>query len=269
MRKIYVLSDATGQSALDILRAALVQYEHPQVRITIFPKIESKPKLRTILDMAKTEEGLVAFTFVKREFRDHVNAYCQKHHIVHLDLLGPIISNLSAYLGREPLEKPTLLRKVDERYFKRIEAIEFTMDHDDGRGLKRFEEADVVILGLSRTSKTPTSFFLAQQGFKVVNIPIIPEIPLPDELHTIDQSKIVCLIMDPVVLRKVRMARLHHYKTDSSYTDIKKIYQETEYIEELLRRNKRWKVIDTTNKSVEETAREIIYAVFGGDVEYY
>ena len=268
MKKILVLSDATGQTALDILRAVLVQFENPQVRLTMFPNIESEASLRRILEIARSESGFVAFTFVKHELRDFVSSYAAKYHIDYLDMLGPIIGSLAHHLGLEPLEKPTLLRKVDERYFKRIEAIEFTIDHDDGRIVKRLEDADIVIIGLSRTSKTPTSFFLAQQGFKVVNIPIIPEIPLADEVLTIDQNKVVCLVMDPEVLQKVRQARLHHYKTDGSYTDLRSIYRETEYVEELLRNHKRWKVVNTTNKSVEETAQDIIRAVFGSDIEY-
>ncbi len=269
MKKIYILSDATGQSGLDILKAALVQFENPQVKFTVFPKVESKTSISKILSQAKADHALVAFTLVKKGNREFITEYCVKNNIYHVDILGPLISNLSLYLKIEPLENPRLLRKVDERYFKRIEAIEFTINHDDGQRAQRLEEADIVILGLSRTSKTPTSFFLAQQGFKVANVPIVPNIPLPDEVFRIDQNKISCLVMEPDVLQKVRLARLGHYKTDSSYTDLRTIYEETEYVEGLCRKHKLWKVINTTNRSVEETSREIIQAVFGRDVEYH
>ncbi|MGO9379557.1 MAG: pyruvate, water dikinase regulatory protein [Dissulfurispiraceae bacterium] len=269
MKKIYILSDATGQSGLDILKAALVQFENPEVKFTVFPKVESKTYINKILAQAKAENALITFTVVKKDNREIISEFCRKNNIIYVDILGPLINNISSYLKIEPLENPRLLRKVDERYFKRIAAIEFTIDHDDGQRAQRLEEADIVILGLSRTSKTPTSFFLAQQGFKVANVPIVPEIPLPEEVFKIDQNKISCLVMDPDVLQKVRLARLGHYKTESSYTDLRKIYMETEYVETLCRKHKQWRVINTTNRSVEETSREIIQAVFGSDVEYH
>ena len=129
-----------------------------------------------------------------------------------------------AYLKLEPLETPTLLRKVDERYFKRIDAIEYTVGHDDGRGAERLKEADIVLVGLSRTSKTPTAFYLAQEGFKVANVPIVPGIPLPEELFEIDQHKIVCLTIDPEVLQKVRKVRQKNSRLNPSYSDFKKIF---------------------------------------------
>jgi regulator of PEP synthase PpsR (kinase-PPPase family) len=263
VKKIHIISDATGQSALHILRAALVQFEHARARIAVFHDVATKARLKKILDQSREDGALVAFTFVKKEMRDYAMEYCGRHSLYHLDILGPLISNLSSYLGREPLETPTLLRKVDDRYFKRIEAIEFSINHDDGRGAERLREADIVIVGLSRSSKTPTSFYLAQEGYKVANVPIVPGIPLPDELTEIDQHKIVCLKIDPEVLQKVRRARQKRSGMDASYTDFKKIFAEVEYVQELLRKHRTWKVVDTTNKSVEETAWEIIHQVFG------
>ncbi len=262
-KKIHIISDATGQSALHIIRAAIVQFEHARARITVSHDVDSKAQLKKILDQARTDGSLVAFTFVKKEMRDYAIEYCSKHSLYHHDILGPLISSLSSYLGREPLERPTLLRKVDDRYFKRIEAIEFSINHDDGRGAERMREADIVIVGLSRSSKTPTSFYLAQEGYKVANVPIVPGIPLPEELSQIDQNKIVCLNIDPEVLQKVRKARQKRSGMDASYTDFRKIFAEVEYIQGLLRKHRSWKVVDTTNKSVEETAWEIIHQVFG------
>src|SRR5512135_300081 len=201
--------------------------------------------------------------------RDLASAFCRKHDILHLDILGPLINNLSSYLRLEPLETPSLLRKVDERYFKRIEAIEYTVDHDDGRDTARLKDADIVILGLSRTSKTPTSFFLAQEGYKVANVPIVPDIPLPEELFQIEQHKIVCLNIDPDVLQKVRKVRQKQSGLKPSYSDFKKIFAEVEYVRDLIRRHRSWGVVDTTNKSIEETAWEIIHYVFGDDHEEY
>jgi regulator of PEP synthase PpsR (kinase-PPPase family) len=269
MKKIYIISDATGQSALHIVRAALVQFEETRARMIVFHDIDTKAGLRKVLDQAKDAKALIAFTFVKKEMRDYAGTYCTKNNILYYDILGPLILNLSSYLRQEPLETPSLLRKVDERYFKRIDAIEYTLGHDDGRGVERLKEADIVLVGLSRTSKTPTSFFLAQEGYKVANVPIVPDIPLPEELFATDQHKIVCLNIDPEVLQKVRLARQKRSGVRSSYSDFKKIFAEVEFVRELLRKHRSWKVVDTTNKSVEETAWEAIHAVFGDEHDEY
>ena len=268
-KKIYIISDATGQSGLHILRAALVQFEHARTKIMLFHDIDSKAGLLKVHAQAKSEKALIAYTFVKKDMRDYTSEYCIKNKLFSLDILGPLINNLASYLRLEPLETPSLLRRVDARYFKRIDAIEYTLGHDDGRGAERLREADIVIVGLSRTSKTPTSFFLAQEGYKVANVPIVPGIPLPEELFEIDQHKIVCLNVDPEVLQKVRLARLKRSRIESSYSDFKKIFAEVEYVKDLIKKHRSWKVVDTTNKSIEETAWEIIHYVFGDDHEEY
>jgi len=268
-KKIYIISDATGQSGLHILRAALVQFKQARTKMMMFHDIDTKTELKKVLDQARENKALVGFTIVKKEMRDYVNEYCLKHEIIHHDILGPLIFNLSVFLKMEPLETPSLLRKVDARYFKRIDAIEFTLGHDDGRGVERLKEADIVIVGVSRSSKTPTSFYLAQEGFKVANVPIVHEVPLPEELFAIDQEKIVCLKIDPEVLQKVRTIRQKRSSLKSSYTDIRKIFAEAEHVEGLIRKHRSWKVVDTTNKSVEETAWEIIHKVFGEEHAEY
>jgi len=269
MKKIYIISDGTGQSGLHILRAALVQFEHARTKMMLYHDIDTKTRLKKILDQAKADNALIAFTFVKKEMRDYSSAYCMKHSIYHHDILGPLIFNLSAYLRLEPLETPSLLRKVDARYFKRIDAIEYTLGHDDGRGAERLKEADIVLIGLSRTSKTPTSFYLAQEGYKVANVPIVPGIPLPEELFEIDQHKIVCLNIDPEVLQKIRRVRQINSRLKPSYSDLKKVFTEVEYVWGLIRKNRGWKVVDTTNKSIEETSWEVIHHVFGEEHDEY
>jgi regulator of PEP synthase PpsR (kinase-PPPase family) len=268
-KKIYIISDATGQSGLHIVRAALVQFERARLKMRLFHDIDSTDSLKEVLDEARSVKALIAFTFVKKEMRDYTSEYCIENNIHHIDILGPLINTLASYLRQEPLETPTLLRKVDERYFKRIDAIEFSLGHDDGRDAERLHEADIVIVGLSRTSKTPTSFFLAQEGYKVANVPIVPCIALPKELFEIDQHKVICLNMDPSVLQKVRSVRQKHSSLESSYSDFKKIFAEVEYVWDLVKRHRSWKVIDTSNKSIEETAWEIIHHVFGDKQHEY
>ena len=268
-KKIVIISDATGQSGLHILRAALVQFEHTHTKIMLFHDIDSKAGLKKVLDQAKSDKALIAFTFVKKEMRDYATAYCVNNKIFHLDILGPLINNLADYFRLEPSETPSLLRKVDERYFKRIDAIEYTLGHDDGRDTEHLDGADIVIVGLSRTSKTPTSIFLAQEGYKVANVPIVPGIPLPEELFEINQQKIVCLVIDPEVLQKIRRVRQEKSSLPTNYSDFKKIFAEVEYVRDLRKKHRIWKVVDTTNKSIEETAWEIIHHVFGDHPEEY
>lgn len=267
IKKVYIVSDGTGQSALNIMRAALLQFDDPGVRFTVYSRVEDVDKLETVLDHARAEEAFVAFTMVRKKLRARVHEYCHDHNMIHFDIIGPPIDKLTEFVGKEAKEEPGALRQVDEKYFKRIEAIEYSLQHDDGKVTTNLDKADMVILGLSRTSKTPTSFFLAQQGFKVVNIPLVPEIPIPKAVFDIDQNKVVLLMMDPEVLQKVRSARLKHYRTTSTYNDIKKIFEEVEFCYELVRKNRRWHLVDTTNKSIEETSREIIYHVVGRDME--
>jgi regulator of PEP synthase PpsR (kinase-PPPase family) len=265
--KIYIISDGTGQSAVNIMKAALLQFNEPNIKLSVYSMVHEESQLRSILEHAKIDNSMIACTMVSRENRQIVKQFCEENNITHLDILGPPLDTLAEHLNKSPLETPGVLRKVDEKYFKRIEAMEFTLTHDDGKTMRGIAEADLVILGLSRTSKTPTSFYLAQQGFKVINVPLVPEVPINEDIYKIDQNRVVILMMDPEVLQKVRSARLRHYRTTSNYNNINKIFEEVEFCYELVRKNRKWNMVNTTNKSIEETAREIIHSVYGRDME--
>ncbi len=265
---VYIISDGIGQSAVNVLKASLIQFDVPSSILRVFSRMDNPERIKVILEKAKEENAFVAFTIAKHETRDLVHEICLSEGLLHHDILGPPIEKLSAYLGLEPKEYANLLRKVDDKYFERIHAIEFTMKYDDGQDSSKVYEADIIILGLSRTSKTPTSYLLAQQGYKVVNIPLMPEVPIPPEVFEVDQNRVVCLVMDSEVLQKVRSARVKHYKTKSNYTDLRRIFDEMEMVYELMKKNKQWHMVDTTNKSVEETTREIISMVFGQSQEF-
>ncbi len=265
---VYILSDGTGQSAVTILKACMIQFDFPPSAFRVFPKVQTAEKIRSILLQAKEDDAFVAFTIAKQGLRVLVQEICHHEGLIHHDILGPPIDRLSGYLGLTPKEDANLLHKVDSKYFQRIEAIEFTMKYDDGKEVKKIFEADIVILGLSRTSKTPTSYLLAQKGYKVVNIPLMPEVPIPEEIYQIDQNRVVCLVMDAEVLQKIRSARVKHYRTSSKYTDLRRIFNEMEMVYDLTRKNKKWHIINTTNKSVEETSSEIINMVFGQSQSY-
>ncbi len=262
-KPVYVISDGTGQSAINVLKASMIQFDVPASSLQVFSKMENPERIKGILDQAREAGAFVFFTIAKQDIRTLVHETCEQQRLMHHDILGPPIEKLAQYLGSPPKEDANLLRRVDSKYFERIDAIEFTMKYDDGQDVNRVFEADVIILGLSRTSKTPTSYYLAQQGYKVVNIPLTLETPIPAEVYKVDQNRIVCLTMDAEVLQKVRNARVKHYRTRSNYTDLMRIFNEMEMVHELIRKNRLWHKVDTTNKSVEETAREIIGMAFG------
>jgi len=241
----------------------MIQFDVPASSLQVFSKMENPERIKGILDQAREAGAFVFFTIAKQDIRTLVHETCEQQRLMHHDILGPPIEKLAQYLGSPPKEDANLLRRVDSKYFERIDAIEFTMKYDDGQDVNRVFEADVIILGLSRTSKTPTSYYLAQQGYKVVNIPLTLETPIPAEVYKVDQNRIVCLTMDAEVLQKVRNARVKHYRTRSNYTDLMRIFNEMEMVHELIRKNRLWHKVDTTNKSVEETAREIIGMAFG------
>lgn len=265
---IYVISDGIGQSAVNILKASMIQFDLPSSALRVFSKAENLEKIKRVLEQAKEDNAFVAFTIAKKEIRTLVHELCLEKGLMHIDILGPPIEQLSSYLGRVPKEGTNLLHRVDSKYFQRIDAIEFSMKYDDGQDSQKVFEADIVILGLSRTSKTPTSYFLAQQGYKVVNIPLMPEVPIPDVVYQVDQNRVVCLVMDSEVLQKIRSARIKHFKANNKYTDLRHIFNEMEMVHELAKKNRKWHIVDTTNKSVEETAREIISMVFGQERGY-
>jgi len=265
---VYIISDGTGQSATSLLKASLIQFDLSSSVLRIFSKIDNPEKVKSTLEKAKADGAFVAYTIAKQEIRKHVHEICQKEGLMHHDLLGPPIEKLAAYLGIEPKEDVNLLRRVDSKYFERIDAIEFSMKYDDGQDVNKVFEADIVILGLSRTSKTPTSYYLAQLGYKIVNIPLMPEVPIPEEVYKVDQNRVVCLVMDSEVLQKIRSARVKHYRTPNKYTDLRHIFLEMEMVHNLIKKNRKWHIVDTTNKSVEETAREIISMVYGHVLEH-
>jgi hypothetical protein len=167
---------------------------------------------------------------------------------------------LANYFGYEPKSVAGLLHDVNEDYFRRIEAMEYTIQHDDGRDLTGLEKADLIILGISRTSKTPLSMYLSHQGWRIANVPLIQGFDVPKEVFTIDQRRVVCLTIDPEDLATIRRARLERLGHDrgGEYADPDKVNQEIEYANEIFRRNRKWPVFNVTGKALEETASEIV-----------
>jgi regulator of PEP synthase PpsR (kinase-PPPase family) len=258
---IFLLSDSTGDTAASILRAALAQFERFEVHITTYAHVTDRARLEGIIRLASEHGALVFFTLVDPSIRNHVVQEAARRGVPFIDLIGPIISSLSAHLGGlqargEPGRRPAM----SDEYFKRIEAVEFTVKHDDGAEPRHLHKADIILVGVSRTSKTPLSTYLAQKGWKVSNVPIVLGIEPPKELYEVDQERVFALTIVAETLHQIRMARIRNLglATHSNYGHIDHIYMELEYANEIFRRNPAWPVIDVTHRAIEESAAVVL-----------
>lgn len=263
---IYIISDGTGETAITMLRAALVQHDYSQIQILRHKNIRTQERCSLILDEVHDQKALVVYTIVQPKLRQFIYDQCNKKGIASLDLLGPVLDRLDQFFGiahQEHSFEVGKLRTVDEKYFKRIEAIEYTVRHDDGKSLAALNEADIILLGISRTSKTPLSIFLSHKGLKVANVPIVLNQPLNPEVFRIDQKKIVALTIDIESLKRIRSNRAIKLGADKDgdYAGLPHILKEIEYAENLFKSNRRWPVINVTDRALEETASEIVRIV--------
>ena len=205
---LFIISDGTGETVEKIVKAVLIQYGSDRADVTRFKNVRTPEQVEFILDDAKECNAAVVFTAVSPVVRDAINAKAIKLDIFAVDLLAPLLNLFGRYFDQEPSYKPGLLHSIDENYFKRIEAIEFTVKQDDGACPENLERADIILVGVSRTSKTPLSIFLSHKGWKVANVPLVMGIEPPQELFKIEQKKIVGLIIDEKSLSKIRKERL-------------------------------------------------------------
>jgi [pyruvate, water dikinase]-phosphate phosphotransferase / [pyruvate, water dikinase] kinase len=259
-RRIILISDGTGETAAQMTKAAMVQFSDQEVFFVRYKNVRHEAQIEAICDDAATGRDLIIYTIVSPTLRSYLTVKAREKTLPAIDLLGPLLVGLGNYFGFQPRAVAGLLHDVNEAYFDRIAAMEYTIAHDDGRDLSDLEKADLVILGISRTSKTPLSMYLSHQGWKVANIPLIQGFEIPKELLTIDQRRVVCLTIDPENLATIRRARLERLGHDrgGEYADPEKVNQEIEYANDLYRKNRRWPVFNVTGKALEETAAEII-----------
>lgn len=258
--KIIIISDGTGETAKGMTRAVMSQFQSKEIFYTRYKNIRTLEQIDAIFQEVALHHDMIVYTIVSTELRRYVHDKSIKERIRSVDLLGPLLTSVSNIFETEPDYQPGLLHAVNEKYFQKVAAVEFTLNHDDGRNLKSLDECDVVLVGISRTSKTPLSIFLSMEGLKVVNIPIINQMPLPENLFQIDQRKIFGLTIDPETLREIRQNRLSKLGTSTSgdYANDKKVVEEIEWANTLFNENRRWPVFNVTNKALEETAAEIV-----------
>jgi len=260
---IFILSDSTGETAVTMLRAALVQYNEKEINIVRCKNIRSDEQVLGVIEDCFNRRGMILYTCASPILRKKIAELCLEKSIPSIDLLGPLINTLDHFFGVQSSSQVGALRQTDDMYFKRIEAIEYTVRHDDGKTLADLDKADIVLVGISRTSKTPLSIFLSHKGWKVANVPLVVESPLPEQLFKIDQRKIVGLIIDIDSLQRIRKNRLEKFGQDTGgeYASIQQILKEIEYAENLFKQNRRWPVFNVTERALEETASEIVRVI--------
>ena len=257
---LHIMSDGTGETASAVARAVLVQYKQDQVSLIRHQNIRTTEQaLSAIEKIQNKEKSLLIYTMVLPEMRKTIQEICLREKINTIDLLGPLFKNFDGVLESNEEKKPGLLRSVDEDYFKRIAATEFSLRHDDGKSVKRLKDADIVLVGVSRTSKTPLSIYLSFRGWKVANVPLVLGIPLPENLVEVDYRKIIGLTIDIDNLIRIRKNRLKKFgwNFNREYADKAHILKEMEYSREVFEKH-RWPVVNVTDRALEETAGEVI-----------
>lgn len=256
---LHLVSDSTGETTQGVIRACMAQFEGVNVNEHLWPMVRSKAELRNVLRGIRENPGAVMFTLVNEATRTALQDECLELHLPCISVIDPVIEGLTRYFHREKSGRPGGQHMLNAEYFDRIEAMNYAMAHDDGQAAWSLEEADIVLLGVSRTSKTPTTIYLANHwGIKAANVPIVPDLELPKEIYHLNGPFCVGLTVAPERLVQVRRNRLLMLRQDGSsdYADIEAVKAELLMARKLFSEHS-WPVIDVTRRSIEETATAI------------
>lgn len=256
---LHLVSDATGETLIAVSRAAAAQYEGMAAIEHVYPLVRSPTQLDRVLSEIESSPGIVLYTLVDTDLASRLEAFCLSVGCPALSILSPIMNLFQSYLGASSSARPGAQHMLNAEYFKRIDAMNFTMLHDDGQLLDDLDSADIVLVGISRTSKTPTSIYLANRGVRTANIPLVPEIPLPPQLDTLKKPLIVGLVAATERIVQIRQNRLLSLKAndETTYVDHESVAAELAASRRLFGR-RGWPVIDVTRRSIEETAAAIL-----------
>ncbi|MBM3557132.1 MAG: kinase/pyrophosphorylase [Alphaproteobacteria bacterium] len=256
---LHLVSDATGDTLAAVAKAAEVQFEGVEALHHTWSMIRTKPQMERVLAGIASAPGLVLFTLVHPELREEIEEGCRKIGVPYVAVLDPVFAALSAYLGARHQAEPGRQHTLDSDYFRRIEAMTFCLNHDDGQGLDDIHRADVVLVGVSRTSKTPTCIYLANRGIRAANVPIVPNMAAPEQVENLTKPLVVGLIASPDRLAQVRRNRLLalNQAPETGYVEIDSIKDEIAAARRLFARHD-WPVIDVTRRSIEETAAAVL-----------
>lgn len=252
---IYALSDSIGGTAESVVKATTSQFTKTQFDVVRVPYITGKEQIDKVLAEAAEHKAMVCYTIVSPDLRAHLAAQAKLLQLQIVDVLGPMLKGIENQFGVVPKNQAGLMHALDHEYFKRVEAIEFAVKYDDGKNPLGLLKADIVVIGISRTSKTPLSMYLANKQLKVANVPLVPEITPPPELFKVPHNKIIGLLIDPYKLTDIRCTRLKTMglSDKAAYATIERINEELEYAKAIMRRV-HCTVIDVSNRAIEETA---------------
>lgn len=262
-RYIFIVSDATGQTCQRVVNAALRQFKTTEVVKKRISNVRTISQIEDIIHEAASVNGIVIYTMVTPESRQKVEELGRRTGVPTVDLLGPLLTRFSDLLEISPMAQPGLGRQLDDDYFKRIEAIDYTFKHDDGLRLATLDQAEIVLVGVSRTTKTPVSIYLSYRGWKVANIPVVQDQNLPEELYQIDRGRVVAFTVKPTRLQLLRLERKRHLNNVDlgDYTDLNQVKNEVSYGLRLFR-DYGCPVIDVTYKSIEETSTDVMRIIY-------
>ncbi|NVO19155.1 MAG: kinase/pyrophosphorylase [Bacteroidetes bacterium] len=256
---IHIISDGTGKTAEQIVQAALVQFENIHEEIIIHSEVRSEEQVVAIFDSIFDSKCFVVHTIVSYELRNRIVELGKFYSIRTIDLMGPLLSQISSHLSIEPIGKPGAFHELNREYFQRIDAIEFAIKHDNGLRSEELEKADIVLIGVSRTFKTPLTFYLANLGWLTGNIPLILDFELPDIVNRLSGYKVFALTTNPERLSVLRKTRDDYLKSSTgNYSSLDYVRRELFYANSIFDRHRSWTTIDVTNRSLEEIASLII-----------
>ena len=266
VKTIYLVGEGTGETISKIAKASLALFTREKVKLKTFFQVRDKQQVRHIVREAAKEKALVAFSVVEPSLRDFLIREADFESIEAIDVIGDFIMHLSTFLGEKPSQIPGRQHALDDEYYRRIEAINFAVKHDDGKLPQGLSMADLLLVGLSRSGKTPLSIYLAHQGWKVANVPLHPDMVTPDELFQVDQRKVFGLLISVESLVKVREARLEQLGLGpyAKYADPVKIADEIAWCRAYYEQNDQWRIMDISDKAIEEAAASILNAYQSG-----
>ena len=257
---LHLVSDATGETLITVARAAAAQYTSVAPVEHMHPLVRSSKQLDRVLNEIETAPGIVLYTLLEQELAERLEKTCRDLGLPCLSILGPVLGLFQAYLGGETKPRVGAQHVLNADYFKRIDALNYTMLHDDGQHVDDMEQADVVLVGVSRTSKTPTSIYLANRGVKTGNYPLVPGVPVPPQLEALTKPLVVGLFASPeriVQIRQNRLLGLRAHHDADSYIDKQAVADEINFSRKLCARHN-WPLIDVSRRSIEETAAAVL-----------
>ncbi len=256
---IYIVSGGVGASGEQLVNTVLAQFPNARVTVNVVGNARQREQIERVVTDAKKSNGLIVHTLVETRLREQIVNRAQAENIVAIDLMGDLLAELASITGETPLQQPGLYRQMHQTQFQRVEAIQYTLDHDDGRNPQDWQYADILLAGVSRTGKTPLSVYLSVLGWKVANYPIVPELSVPQELFAINRDRVIGLTISLdqlVMLREHRFSQMRASRS-ASYVDPEKIEEELRTAQKIFQRGG-FTVIDVTDQPIETSANEVI-----------